>query len=174
MIQAVSEKLAARIKNTVPDHPKSEAVLAFSISFLLNTILIIVFSLIISLITGRIGETVTVLIAYALLRQLSGGLHLNSGVLCVIVSTMGVTALSFANFGLEGTLIVNLISVCLVAIFAPSRLEGTRIPQKHYPVLKWLSVAVVCTNFFFQSPVIAAAFLAQSLTLIHKKEVLRT
>jgi accessory gene regulator B len=169
MIDAVAAKLAAQIKRTVPDHPRSESVLAFSILFLLNTTLIIVLSLLISFFTGRIWETIEVLVSFAVLRQISGGYHFKSGTLCVLVSTIGAVLLSLTAFGTQTVLVMNLISVALVLVYSPSRLEGTRIPVRYYPLLKVLSFLIVCSNFIFQSPVLAASFLVQSLTLIRKR-----
>ena len=174
MIEVVAAKLAAHIKQAIPDHPRSEAVLAFSISFILNTVLIIVFSLIISLFTGRIMETITVLLSYAVLRQISGGHHLKSGGLCILVSTVGVSALSFSNFGHRIIFMMNILSLILVLIYSPSQLEGTRIPIRYYPMLKILSALVVCVNFFLQSSLVAASFLVQSLTLINLRKMVRT
>lgn len=166
MIHTLSRKLAFNIKNVVPDHPRSVEVLAFSISFILNTLLVIIFSIAVSFITGKFTETVIALASYPLLRIVSGGSHLNSGLWCILVSTTGITLISFSNFEAPVIQFMTAISVLLCFIYAPSKLKKTRIPQKYYPLLKLLSVLIASSNFLIQSSIVASAFLIQSLTLI--------
>ncbi|MCD9023291.1 accessory gene regulator ArgB-like protein [Cohnella silvisoli] len=167
MIGLLSKRLATVIKTTVPDHPRSENVLAYAISFILNALFIISLSLIVSLFTGKVTEAATILVAYAVLRQVSGGMHLKSGTLCIVVSTLGVTIVSFANFDYSVVLIMNAINVVLAVLFAPSRIEKqTRIPVRFYPLLKIASILIVSINFIINSPILASAFLVQCLTLI--------
>jgi accessory gene regulator B len=175
MIQRIALNMARGIKKVVPDHPRDEEVLAFSISFLLNTLLIILLSLGISIFTDKLPETATALIAYALLRQMSGGYHLESGLLCIAVSTAGITAISYSNFNELTIILLTGLSIILALIYAPSQLEGTRIPTKYYPVLKIVSAIFISTNLLIMSSVLASCFFIQALTLITlRKEVRET
>jgi accessory gene regulator B len=167
MIQEISMRLALRLKNAVPDHPRSAEVLKYGISFVINTFSIIALSLIISIFTGRTAEVGAALISYALLRQVSGGLHLKSGMLCIIVSTAGITALSLVQLEQSYLWAVTSVSLVLALIYAPSRIEKqTKIPARFYPMLKLLSMLIIASNFLFNSSVLAAAFFVQCLTLI--------
>ncbi|MCC3376871.1 accessory gene regulator ArgB-like protein [Cohnella sp. REN36] len=167
MIDAVAWKIARGIKSAVPEHPSSVEVLKYAVSFVINTGSIILLSLLLSLFTGRVPEVLTVLVSYAILRQVSGGLHLKSGTLCVVVSTAGITLMSFADFGPAAVAAANAVALLLAAVYAPSRIEGqTRIPKKYYPLLKAVSIIIVASNFLIGSPILAAAFLVQCLTLI--------
>lgn len=167
MIGSVSKRIASRIKSIVPEHPRSEQVLAYSISFLLNTVSVILLTLLVSLFTGRIVETVIVMFSFALLRQVSGGYHFGSAWLCIVMSTAVLTAMTFANFGYPIIIILTTISLLLALRFAPSRIEKqTRIPKKYYPMLKVLSLLIISTSFIFDSPVLTTAFFVQSMTLI--------
>ncbi|MGO4375415.1 accessory gene regulator B family protein, partial [Paenibacillus sp. MCAF20] len=124
-------------------------------------------SLLIGVFTGRVFEVAIVLIGFALLRQASGGLHLKSGLKCVAVSTAGATILSFVELSQVYMLASTGIAVTLALIFAPTNIEKqSRIPHKYYPALKLLAVLMVSSNFLIQSDVLAAAFLAQGITLI--------
>jgi accessory gene regulator B len=170
MINAISQRIANGIKATVPDHPVSTAVLKYSISFLLNSLSIIGLTLLISFFTGRIHEVVTALISFAFLRQVSGGYHLSSGIACILLSTAGVTALSFAQFGSNVIFTANVVSSILVLLFAPSGIhKQTRIPGKYYPYLKFIALMMVGLSFLINDSVISISFLVQSLTLIHKR-----
>lgn len=169
MVDGLARQLAIGIKKVVPESPESMEVLKYSISFILNALFIIGFSLMISLFTGRVREVIIVLIGYALLRQVSGGVHLKSGTLCIIVSTAGATLLSFISFNSTILVQVTALSLLLALLFAPSRIEKqTRIPAKYYPLLKLASLAIIASNLVIQSAVLASAFLLQTLTLIRE------
>lgn len=79
-------KLANQIKRTVPDHPASIPVLKYVLALIINASMIIVLTLLASFFTGRTAEAVTILVAFALLRQMSGGIHLKTGMACVVVT----------------------------------------------------------------------------------------
>jgi accessory gene regulator B len=170
MIGILSYKIAAAIKAKVPEHPASIEVLKYSISAILNIIFIVILSLLVSILLGKVTAALTVLIAFALLRQLSGGVHLKSGILCVLVTTALVTVLSFASMSDNLTYGTTFAAVIIAFLYAPSRIEQqTRIKPKYFPLLKWLSVILIATNFLIVSPVIAATFLFQTLTLIRER-----
>jgi len=167
LINALANTIAVGIKAKVPEHPASVAVLQYSISFILNTISVIVLALGISLITGRTMETVVALVAFAALRQVSGGYHLKSGLYCILISTLVILLLSFADFNSTVTMSLNIISAVLVLLFAPSKIERqTKIPARFFPLLKVIGLLMVATSGFIGYPVLAAAFFVQSLTLI--------
>jgi len=173
MVNMLAGKLATGIKKNVPDAPQSVEVLKYAISFILNALFIIASSLLISLFTGRVHQAIIILIGYALLRQVSGGVHLQSGSLCIVVSTAGVTALSFISFNTNVLFLFTAISLVLALVYAPSRIDKqTRIPAKYYPLLKLISLIIISSSFIIGSAALASAFLLQSLTLIRRKEVL--
>ncbi|WP_151734819.1 accessory gene regulator B family protein [Paenibacillus tengchongensis] len=167
MLEVLAGKLASKIKQTVPEHPASQAVLQFAISVLLNALLIILLTLAITVWTGKTPEAVQILISFALLRQLSGGLHLKSGMACVLFTTSLFTLLSLVHAGQALVLMMNGISLLLVLLLAPANIERqTRIPKRHYPKLKLAAAILVALNFVLGSPVVAASFLAQSISLL--------
>ncbi|GGD64396.1 accessory gene regulator B family protein [Paenibacillus nasutitermitis] len=170
MINALSHKLAVGIKSKVPDHPASIAVLQYSLSMVLNTVFILGLSFLISLFTGRSLETLVALAGFAALRQISGGYHLKSGIMCILVSTAGITAITFADFGSLVTLILNAGALLLALVFAPSRIDRqTRIPKEYFGYLKLGSMALIVISGFVGYSVLAAAFFVQALTLIRTR-----
>lgn len=169
MIEALSQWIAVGIKKKVPDHPSSVNVLRFALAAVLNGVFIVSFSLIISLALHRTMEAATALIAFALLRQLSGGIHLKSGMACVVVSTTGITLISLVDLNHQAILIINIISIVLSLIFSPSRIEKqTKIKPKYFPLLKISSTLLIAVNIYVNSPVLAVTFFVQCLTLIRK------
>lgn len=166
MIESTAFKMALRIKTIVPHHPASVAVMKFSIALILNATFIIVLSLLMSLLTGKTSEVLIVLVGFALLRQLTGGLHLKTGVSCILVSTLFATIISFLELSIAQTHTITLISLIMILIKAPSGIEKqTRIPKKYYPLLKVLGAITVITNLFMHSDVLAIAFFLQGITL---------
>ncbi|MNW38904.1 putative regulator protein [compost metagenome] len=171
MIEALALRMAKRIKSAAPDHPTSIQVLKYSLALILNAVFIIIATLTISIFTGETKEAATILISYAILRQLSGGLHLKSGMQCVATTTVVFTGLSLITLSPTGVQIANVVSFALVLIFAPSNIEKqSRIKKDHYPRLKLYSAILVAINVLVASPVIAVSFLVQSLTLIRLPE----
>ncbi|PWW37425.1 MULTISPECIES: accessory gene regulator ArgB-like protein [Paenibacillus] len=172
MIEMISYRLAKGLKDNIPHHPASMDVFRFSIAAIINALSIIIFTLLISLWTDKINEATIVLIAFAILRQVSGGIHLNSGDKCVLVTTLLFTAITFTGYLKDYTMIMTVLSMILALIYAPSRIENqSRIDPKHYPFLKLLSIIIIATNLLIDSSVLAATFFVQCLTLIKIKGV---
>lgn len=167
MIYTLAHRIASSIKRAAPDHPASLEVLRYTLASILNAVFIIILSLTIALLTGKFVNALVVLVAFALLRQVSGGIHLKDGTLCVLVTTAGVTAVSYVQFGRPLVIGMTIAALILAVIFAPSRIERqTRIPAKFHPLLKLIAVLMISTNFILLSAVLATTFLIQSLTLI--------
>ncbi|MNO32630.1 putative regulator protein [compost metagenome] len=170
MIDKISVITARAILKNAPDHPTSEAVLKYALEGVYNVLFILVFTLGISIATHRIPETFTCLISFALLRQISGGIHLKSGVMCVLVSTLLFTALSFIEINQTEVNWLIIGTIILLLFFAPSRIERqSRIPKKFYPHLKLASVIVVVLGWVFGSSYVVMSFFVQALTLIRLK-----
>ncbi|MCF2943420.1 accessory gene regulator B family protein [Paenibacillus tarimensis] len=162
-------RIAESIKKAAPDHPASVEVLRYSVSFLINTFLIISFTLSIACITGRLTEACISLFSFALLRQVSGGYHLGSGMWCILLSTLLLTGLTFVEFQPQIIDTMNVVSAVLVLIYAPSRIERqTRISAKHFPVLKLVSFWIVALSFLAGDSVLTATLFVQSLSLIRR------
>ncbi|WP_438494978.1 accessory gene regulator B family protein [Paenibacillus sp. IHBB 3054] len=172
MIEVMGEKLATSIKNVVPNHPASHAVLKFALSVVLNVLLIISFTLGVSLFTGNTKEASLILISFALLRQVTGGVHLKSGSLCVLFTTLLFTLLSYMDLSIIYVQVMNGLSLLLVFWLAPIGIERqTRIAKRHWPLLKIIALVLILTNVLIGSGAIAVSFLAQSVTLLIAKGV---
>lgn len=170
MINRLAQQTAIAIKNAVPNHPASVPVLKYALEAVYNTVFIIFFSLVIGVVTGRAMEVASVLICFATLRQITGGIHLRSNTLCVLISTAGSSALSFVHFGTTTIYIVSAIAAVLTFIYAPSRLnQHSRLPKQYYPALKYAGVGLIALTLFFQSAPVAASVLIQSFTLIKQR-----
>jgi accessory gene regulator B len=166
MIAAISNRFAQFIRKH-DSNAASMEVLVYGISVFLHTILTIILIIASGLITGKFVESLIAILSFALLRFFSGGVHLHSSWKCDIISIVAIVSISQAEFSFTAYgLILNAVALILVSIFAPNNPNLTyRLVEKHSNKLKWVSILLVAANFYIQSPVIACAFLLQSLTL---------
>ncbi|MGG4504057.1 accessory gene regulator ArgB-like protein [Paenibacillus polymyxa] len=168
LIEALSLRMAQHIKSVVPDHPASVAVLKHALAITLNVVFIVGLTLGVSILIGRTREVLTIMVAFAFLRQMTGGLHLKSGMGCVAVSTLLFTGLSFIELDYNWTTGTTIASMLVILIFAPAGIEKqTRIPPKYFPLLKVLALCVVGLNLYLSNPYIAISFFVQTLSLIN-------
>ncbi|GIO97864.1 hypothetical protein J14TS5_29500 [Paenibacillus lautus] len=170
IIEGLSKRIAEGIKRQVPDHKSSVPVLKHAIAIILNVLFIVVFTLLISIFTGNVKQAVIALTGFAILRQFSGGYHLKTGAGCIAFTTALFTLVSFVEMKIAGVLIINALSLLLVMLFAPSRIERqSRIPRRHYLKLRIISSVIVMFNFGLQSPTLAVIYLVQALSLLRWK-----
>lgn len=163
----LSYKLAATIKQSNPQETSSIEVMQYALNIIINTLLIIVTSLLIGWATGRLTDTAVSLFSFAVLRSFSGGLHLKTATACNIFSITLCTSIPHLSFLIKDHLwIFNAFSLLLMLLFAPNPDANVQISQRSYPLLKLIAVSLVATNFFIHSSVLGLAFLAQSLTVI--------
>ena len=167
MIESLSMKLATRIKQENPDHPASLEVLKFSIAAVLNVFGTIILSVTVAILLDHLWATVIAMVAFAALRGVSGGYHLNSSVGCLLITSAIANILPYIQLSDTIVVVFTVISMILALLFATNNIENqTRIPKKYFPLLRAVSVILIATNFIFQSDVVALAFLLQALSLI--------
>ena len=166
----ITPKIATKIAQTIRKHhtdAASEEVLKYALIVLINTLGIILSVLVICLFTGHFVEGVMVLLAFAILRYVSGGVHLHSSDTCALISTTLLILLAHVTFPYWSLgFILNFLTVIIVFFLAPKGIEEVRkLKPSHLIIYKWLSIVIVCANFYFQSSLIALTFFAQALTL---------
>ncbi|ETT59378.1 Accessory gene regulator B [Paenibacillus sp. FSL R7-277] len=169
-------KIASMIKRANPQETSSIEIMQYSLSIILNSLLIIFISFFIGWSTGSIATTAIALFGFAILRFISGGKHLKSATACNIISIILCSSLPHITFLSEQHFIlINMFSLIIIVIFAPNPDANVHVPLRYYPLLKVLSVLMVSSNLFIQSHVLGLAFFAQSLTIISlpKKETVK-
>ncbi|ALS26838.1 accessory gene regulator B family protein [Paenibacillus cisolokensis] len=167
MIEAMAERIAVMIKRSAPDHTASIAVMRFSLIAILNTFFALVLAFSIGLATGSFWETVMASIAFIILRFFSGGIHLRTSTACTIASVAMLSIIPHLPYTDESIFWLNVISVGLLIVFAPSNIKGyARIPERYFPLLKLISVLIASSNFFFNHPILGYSFFFQSLLTI--------
>lgn len=175
MIDYISKRLANSIVNTAPGQTGSVVVLTYYIAVTLNLFTVIVLSIVAGGILGTVVDTIVALLSFVVLRMFSGGYHLKSLDHCVIVTVAIVTAIPLVPLTPQGTLVISGIAAIIVLALAPNNVyDQSMVTTRLHPWLKVISVLIVLSNFFIQSPVVAIAFLAQGILLMPKGEVINT
>lgn len=149
------------------DSPPSVPVIYYAFQIIANTVGIAGLSLVIGGVTGEFAETALVLVIFALIRFLTGGYHIKSGLLCVAVSTAVVTLIPHINVNEMITYILTAIALIVTAALAPANYDKyARISIRYYPLLKFISCAVIAVNFAIGSELLAITYIVQAALLL--------
>ncbi|WP_180287170.1 accessory gene regulator B family protein [Paenibacillus sp. LK1] len=166
MIEAAAWRIAKHIKSVVPDHPAPIENLNHSLIISINFFTVIGLAALGSLFTGHGKEAAIILISFAVLRQLTGGLHLESSTWCAVATAGTATLLSLVSLGPVSTILLTVIGLICVMVFAPAGIEDqTIIPERFYPILKVAGIIIISSNFWIGSTFAAIAFFAQGVML---------
>src|SRR5206468_9567902 len=98
VIEWAANKTAKVIKKSNYENTASEDVLIYGLKIIYNSTFIIMISLIIGGLSAKLFQTSVSLLAFALLRFVSGGYHLKSSDYCVVVSVLLITAISQVSY----------------------------------------------------------------------------
>ncbi|MEI7024766.1 accessory gene regulator ArgB-like protein [Paenibacillus sp. y28] len=178
MIYAIAEKIAIKIKQLNEEETTSVPVMKYALIGIISICSTTFLTILIAFLTDKLYSTIITMIAYVILRTLSGGFHFKSATGCILFSVTNFVVIQFIPMNDTSMWIATAISGLLVLLYAPSDLKGkTRIPELLFPYLKIISLIVILSNVFFQSTIVSLAFFSQSLTLlpwlnILKKEVI--
>ncbi|MFS0723028.1 accessory gene regulator ArgB-like protein [Paenibacillus sp. 1P07SE] len=167
MIEAWAEKLAISIKNANTRETSSIAVMTYALIIVINFLIPYTSAAIIGLLTGTLLETGFSIMMLVLVRAVSGGYHFQSSALCTLVTLSVAAGAPHLPFPEDWILLATGLCFILFAIFAPANIKGyARMPEKYFPVMKILSLFIVGSNFFIQSPTLTIILLLQALSLV--------
>ncbi|WP_411343132.1 accessory gene regulator ArgB-like protein [Paenibacillus sp. WLX1005] len=170
MIEYLAERTAQHIKHMVPHHPSSIAVLKYGLSIVINITFIILVTMLLSTLLGTFHPAMIIMFSFALLRQLTGGYHLKTGMGCVAFSSLLFVTLSMMTLPTIYCIILTCMSIILILFYAPSHLANhSRISETYYPLLKIAGCFLVAINLYVLSVPVALAFFVQSVSLIRRR-----
>ncbi|NBI28885.1 accessory gene regulator B family protein [Chengkuizengella marina] len=169
MIETLAFRIAKSIKDIDPENTNSIEVMKFSLIILINNLLVISISIIFSMLFGYTITAIIGLLAFAILRLLTGGYHFKSALACTVTSITLILCIPLFPVSKMIISLLTILSLILIYFFAPSNIEdSSRIPKKYYPHLKLAALTLVGISVFIQSIPISIAFFIQSLTLIRR------
>lgn len=145
-------------------------VLEYGLKLLINPLLVVIFSLLISLVFHNFYDTLIALISLTALRYWTSGHHLRSSDACVIFSVaIMVTITQLSYLLIDWITVINFITLILVLTLAPF---NTYTKDKTYFKRKGIATTLVILNICFPlSPVISVAYFLQSVDLIKLRRV---
>ncbi|EJW14657.1 accessory gene regulator B family protein [Paenibacillus alvei] len=164
MIERVSKGLATFLRRN-GSHVSHE-VLTYAFANILNILLVTTSSIAIGFISGRPIDTIVSLVAFAVIRHFSGGLHAKTMDQCFIVSTMIIVVP--AHIVLPSSAIIAITVTCLMIfiLFAPNITEDLNDAKDNKIRNKVISVVLVGINLYVQSSTLTLVYLAQALLII--------
>ncbi|MEX2460189.1 MAG: accessory gene regulator B family protein [Paenibacillaceae bacterium] len=169
-LDAFAERIAFKMKSINNEKTASIEVMKYGLLIFFNLFSIVVSSTLIGFVTGKLMETLFVLLAFAVLRACTGGRHLKSSIGCILFSATILSIIPHIPLNQISTLIVTISTIIIIIFFAPFELENqTNIPKKYYPLLKAIAIILVTINIFFLSEALAICSFIQSLMLIRGK-----
>ncbi|MDB4867395.1 MAG: post-translational modification of quorum-sensing peptide protein [Cohnella sp.] len=167
MVETLALRIAEALKRVESEKTASIEVMKFALEAILNTLITLALIVIVGIVTGSLGSTMLGFAAFAFLRFFAGGLHLNSAVHCSLLSAILISAAPHFHLVNNWIIMVGSVSLALILLLAPANIEGhARIPQKYFFILKLISAAIVCSNFFFLNSTLSIVFAIQAVTLL--------
>jgi len=173
MIETWAERLAISIKNANEKDTVSVQVMKYALTIVINFLIPYSMALVIGWLTNMFLETLVAVATLIAVRASSGGYHFRSTTACTIATAMVSVIPPHIYLSYEWTIYLTAIGFVLFALYAPANIKGyARMPEKYFPVMKWVSVIIAGSNFFIESPIIAIILLLQGVSLLFpNKEV---
>lgn len=166
MIEAWAERLAVSIKKSNEQETVSVAVMKYALTIVFNFLIPCILVILIGVISGKISETLLSLCTLVAMRAVSGGYHFNSMLACIGATIVVAAAPPHILFPQEWVVYGNVVSLVVMAVLAPANIKGyARMPEKYFPLMRGVAMALVGCNFIIQSSILVMIFLVQSFSL---------
>lgn len=170
LLNKIANYTSTFLCNTIQDSKYTAEELEYGIKILLNNLLILVISLIISFLISDTYSWFIVVTNFILLRFFSGGVHFNSSEACIIVSTFLIVFIQIIGPYLTSyMLVLNVLSLLIVLFLAPSGIQDQiNLKVKNIEIhFKFISLSLVLINFLIiESSLASVTYFIQSLLLI--------
>lgn len=168
MIVKSAEHLAHLTKMYNPDLSRNYEQLRYQYAILLNTLAVVIPTLVVGYFDGRFTDTVAAMSAFMIFRAVSGGYHFKSLDLCAIVTVLLFVCLPFMAEYVTNPYGVLTIIISIITLWrAPTSLpEGAKNTTRHRITLKITALVVVAVGIGIGSPVITLSLFVQALTLL--------
>ncbi|MFC4599582.1 accessory gene regulator ArgB-like protein [Cohnella hongkongensis] len=171
MINKLSNEIAGYLKKQEPENTPSIAVMAYSLYIILHAGITIFLILIVSLFLDTFVVTAYTLLYFIVLRFFAGGYHLHSSKICTVLSVLLICAAPLIRLPEEWLPYLIALNLLFVLIYAPRNIKGyARIPEKYYPYMKLVSLAIVAGNFYWMDASLIMVSLFHAILLIPKQE----
>lgn len=170
LIEAIANRIAIKLKEANPEETASIEVMKYALFGILHNTVTLATAFLVGLVLDQFFDTFIAAVSFMLLRLVSGGYHFKTPLSCLIFSASIFVIIPLIPTSEISLFLLNILSLLLVILLAPSNIrEHIRIPEKYFPLFKVISIVLVISSFFVNSPIITLAFFMQALTLITKR-----
>lgn len=161
LVNRLANNIIAFIHKHKPDASSYE-VLRYGLVAIINQIIVTICVLAIALLTGHFLVALLCVFAFPLLRQFSGGIHIQSMLGCNIVTSCFILFSIYTPFTYwYNGVVLTITSLVILAIYAPSQVKHSRIPAVRRKII---SLTIVGINLLLGIPQLAVLFFIQALT----------
>lgn len=166
MIESFSEAVAKKLKQMNPDETSSVEVMKYGLAMSLNLLLSVGCALLIGAFTDRLGETIEAVVAFALIRRFSGGVHAPNLTACFLVSVLIFVTIPHFEIGIGswGWWGASICTISLVLGLAHTDYSG----RKKY-LHKTISVLIIAIGMTYESSSVTLAMFVQAILLIKRR-----
>jgi accessory gene regulator B len=166
-MNTIANKMAVKIKQLNPQQTHSVELMQYALTILLNTLFVIICSLLIGAILHTFLQTFLVLATLMITRFFSGGQHFKSAWACNIFSIFLCVAIPLIPQLSDKVLLVSsIISFIIMLFLAPKPDKNSNLPKRLHPFFKMVSIAIALLPFFADSQILGLAIFTQSISLI--------
>ena len=169
MLRKYSEALNVRMSAEGVEAPSAD-VIEYALKIIVNTLSITLLALLVGLTTNRFPETIAAVLGLSTLRFVSGGYHIRSGILCIVVSVVLLSIIPHIAVPTMWIYFLNGISLLFVALLAPANFDKYAwASRQQYPILRLIGLIIVASNFIWMSSTLALIFALQAISLLFKE-----
>ncbi|MBT2759909.1 accessory gene regulator B family protein [Paenibacillus sp. ISL-20] len=160
--------ISSKMKSKYPLELPERDVLEYALKFIITNVIPIITIILYGIVSDNLINILLSLGAFSLLRMFSGGYHIKSPELCIVTSIALIISLGqFGYLMADYIVLMNIISLILVIIYAPSNIrKQTLIPEKYDMILKLISCVIILINIYINNTYVSISILAQSILLI--------
>ncbi|WP_161783541.1 accessory gene regulator B family protein [Paenibacillus tyrfis] len=155
-IEKLAELLAIKAKSWDESIEFDVDEIRYGLSVRIAFALVIISTLLIGFLSERVVETTLTIFSFWLLRNLTGGFHLKSLTLCVVVSVILLSIIPHIQISPLILPYIGLLTLVIVIFFSENR---------DFKSLS-LTFMIVFSSIFFSNSSISLSLFSQSLTLI--------
>jgi accessory gene regulator B len=171
MVEYLSHFLATSLKNEDKQNQmRSYEVLVYGLKIILNTLSVICLTLLLGWAFGWFIDVIITMVSFASLRWFSGGYHIKSSDLCVLISSILMLLITMISKIYEPPFIIysaiSLFSIIVMLLYAPSK-KIDRIKQpKKFLLYKIISCLMIILSLVLHSDIVVLTFMVQAITII--------
>lgn len=164
LIEYLSEKIGLYLQLKYPNELSNFKINRYAVKFLLTNVITVLIPIIYGIVFHEMYSIIGAMASFAILRRYAGGFHLKSPDMCIILSASIIIFSSIASDFLKYDFIIemNIITLILVAVFAPSRIEKKIDKNRN----KLISLIIVIIGIIMYKPYISISLFFEALTLI--------